>query len=153
MHSICTEQKTKDAETINQSPLSCNKSQKINDTKPILLIVIISTSRSQKVDDTKFHNKDAIKKTRTNHTIKLFTKTKDVKKILLNSQKTFSLEQSLEIENLIFQLTNLLGVWNEDNKDIEVMTMQTREKIELGHKNLLKILTTRINLANATNHN
>ena len=33
------------------------------------------------------------------------------------------------------------------------MTTQTRDKIELGHKDLLKILATRINMANAANQN
>lgn len=32
------------------------------------------------------------------------------------------------------------------------MTMQIREKIKPKHKNLLKILTIRINLANGANH-
>lgn len=149
----CAGQKAKDAEIVNQSPLLCNKSQKVNDAELILSIVITPTSRDRKIEDTKFRAEDAIKKTRTNRIIKLSAKAKDAKKVLSNPQKTFSLKQSLEIENFIIQLTNLLGAWDEVNENIEVMTTQTREEMEPGYKDPLKILATRIILANAANQN
>ena len=59
------------------------------------------------------------------------------------------MEQSLEIENLIIQLMNLLGAWDQDDEKIKVITTQTREKTKPGHEDPLKILATRINLANS----
>ena len=64
-----------------------------------------------------------IKKTRTGQVIKFFAKVKDVigmRDSSSNSGKVFPLEQSSEIENLIVQLTNLLGAWNENNENISV---------------------------------
>ena len=90
-----------------------------------------------------------MKKTCTCRTIKLSAKAKDAKEVLSNFQKTFLLEQSSEITNLIVQWTNLLRAWDEDDENIEVMTTQTREETEPGHEDHLKILATRINLANA----
>lgn len=92
-----------------------------------------------------------MKKTCIDRIMKLSAKAKDAKEVLSNPQKTFFLEQSLEIENLIVQLTNFLEVQDEDDKNIEVITTQTREKTKPGCKDLLKILATRINLVNAAN--
>lgn len=85
-------QKAKDPKKANQSLFPCNKGQKVNDTKPILSIVITPTNKGQKVDDAKFCTKDAIKKTYIGRIIRLSAKAKDVKKVLLNPQKTFLLE-------------------------------------------------------------
>lgn len=90
----CINEKAKNAKIVNKSPFSCKKIRKVNDSKPILSIVITPTNRNQKVEDVKFHAKDAIKKTCTGHIIKLSIKAKDAKKILLNLQKTFFLKQS-----------------------------------------------------------
>lgn len=73
----CIGQKAKDAEIVNQFPSPYNKDQKLNNTEPIPLIITIPTSRSQKVEDAEFCTKNAIKKTRTSRTIKLFAKAKD----------------------------------------------------------------------------
>lgn len=97
----CVGQKAKVVEIANQSPPPCNKSQKVKDVELIPLIVTILTSRGRKVEDTELHAEDAMKKTHTSRTIKLSTKTKYAKKILSNPLKTFLLEQSLEIKNLI----------------------------------------------------
>lgn len=80
-----TGRKAKDAEIANQSFCPCNKGQKINNTELIPTIVIILTSKSRKIEDTKFCAKDAMKKTCTSRIIKLFVKAKDAKKILSNS--------------------------------------------------------------------
>lgn len=93
-----------------------------------------------------------MKKTHTSCSIKLSAKVKDIKEITLNPQKTFFLEQNPKIKNLIFQLTNVLKAQDKDDENIEVMTTQTREEKELGYENPLKILVTKINLANATYH-
>lgn len=55
-------------------------------------MITIPTSKSQKIDDTKFRTKDAMKKTRTGRIIKLFAKSKDVKEVLFNPQKIFPLD-------------------------------------------------------------
>lgn len=78
-------QKAKDIKIANQSIFSYNKGQKINDAEPIPSIVIIPTSKEQKVENAKSYTEDTIKKTCTGHIIKLSIKTKDAKKILLNS--------------------------------------------------------------------
>ena len=44
-----------------------------------------------------------------------------------------------------------MGAWNKNNKNIEVMITQIRIEIEQKHKDFLKILAARINLANAAN--
>lgn len=77
-------QKAKDAKIANQSLLPCNKGQKVNNAELIPSIVIISTSRNQNVEDVKSHAKNAMKKTCTSLTIKLFAKGKDAKEVLLN---------------------------------------------------------------------
>lgn len=46
-------------------------------------------------------------------------------------------------------MTYFLEAWDENDKNIEVMTTQTRKKIEPKHKDPLKILAIRINLVNA----
>ena len=104
--------KAKDAEIANQSPPPRNKSPKVNDAEPIPSIVTTLTSRGQKVEDAEFCAEDAMKKTRTDRTIKLSVKAKDAKEVPSNLQKTFLLEQNLEIKNLIIQLTNFLGPWH-----------------------------------------
>lgn len=72
----------------------------------------------------------------------------------LSSQK--SLEQSSKIvKNIVIHLSYLLEIWEENNKDIAtiVMDTQTRENLEPQNKDLLRILVTRINSANVTDQN
>ena len=145
----CIGRKVKDVEIANQFLPPCNKGQKVNDAKPISLIVTFPSSRGQKVEDAECCAEDVMKKTCTSRTIKFSGKAKNANKVSSNPQKTFPLEQSLEIKNFIVQLTNLFGAWNEDDEKIEIMIMQTREKTELKHEDPLKIFATRINLANA----
>lgn len=111
-------------------------------------MVTTPISRSQKIDNVEFCTEDVIKKTCTSCIIKLSTKAKNAKKVPSNLQKTFFLEQSLKIKNLIIQLKNFLEAWDEDDKNIKVIIMQTREEIEPGHKDYFKILIAKINLAN-----
>lgn len=80
MNSICAGQKRKNADIANQSPLSYNNSQNINDIKPIPSIVTISTSKYQKFDNAQFHIDDAMKRTCINRIIKLSAKAKNAKK-------------------------------------------------------------------------
>ena len=148
LYSTRVGQKAKDAEKANQSPPPRNRGQKVNDAEPIPSIVTIPTSRGRKVDDAESRAEDAMKITRTGRTIKLSAKAKDAREGPSNPQKTFPLEQNSEIENLIIQLTNLLGAWNEDDENIEVMTTQTGQETEPGHEDPLKILATRINSPN-----
>ena len=114
--------------------------------------VATSISRGQKTIEAESRTEIAMKKTRTGCTIKPSAKAKDARderESPSNPQKTPPLEQSSEIENLIVQLTNLLGSWDVNDEGIEVRLTQTEEDTKPGYKDPLRILATRINLANA----
>ena len=102
----------------------------------------MNTSRSQKVVDAESYTESAMKKSHIGQIIKFSAKVKDF-------IETSGEQQNLEIKNLIIQLTNLLEAW-EENEYISVNLTQIEEE-KSGHKDPLKILATKINLANATN--
>lgn len=79
-------------------------------------------------------------KTRTGRTVKLSAKASDARSPL--GHKSTPAEQSSEIEDLIVQLTHLLGAWEEDNTN--AMASQVEES-ESAQDDPLKILATRIN--------
>lgn len=76
-----------------------------------------------------------MKKTCISYIIKLFAKIKNAKKILLDAQKIFFLEQSSKIQNFIVQLINILRAGDKNDNNTEVISMQTREKIKPRHEN------------------
>ena len=83
-------------------------------------------------------------KTRTDRTVKLSAKARDARSP--PGQKSTPVEQSSEIEDLVVQLTHLLGAWEEDN--INAMATQAEES-ESIQEDPLRILATKINSANA----
>lgn len=136
-------QKVLGAEKAKQSPLLRKRSRKVNDVEPIPSIVTTS-SRGRKVDDADSRAVDAMK-TRTGRTVKLSAKAKDARDPLY--QNSTPGEQSSEIEDLVVQLTHLLGAWENDD-NIKVMSAQAEESGPM-HEDPLKILATKINSANA----
>lgn len=121
-------------ERAKQSSPSCKRSQKVNDTKTILLIT------------TTFHAKNTINKTCTSRIIKLITKAKDTRGSFISFQKF--LEQSLKIvKNFVICLSHLLKIWKENIRVIIaiIMVIQIRKNLELETKDHLKILITKIN--------
>ena len=135
-----SDRKVLDAEKAKQSSPPRKRSQKVNDAEAIPSKVATS-SRGKKVAYS--HTLDAMK-TRTGRTVKLSAKARDARSPL--GQKSTPAEQSSEIEDLIVQLTHLLGAWEEDNTN--AMASQVEES-ESKQDDPLKILATRINLANA----
>lgn len=135
-----SDRKVLDAEKAKQSSPPRKRSRKVNDAEAILSKVATS-SRGKKVAYS--HTLDAMK-TRTGRTVKLSAKARDARSPL--GQKSTPAEQSSEIEDLIVQLTHLLGAWEEDNTN--AMASQVEES-ESAQDDPLKILATRINLANA----
>lgn len=73
------------------------------------------------------------------------------------------IEKGLEVENLIFYLTNLLNSQNKDKRKKELYVKEytkgadyglQRDKSESPHKeNLIILLATKINLVNVKNYN
>ena len=125
------------------NPLPPRKRSRKVDNAEAIPSKVTTSSRGQKVDDAHSRAVDAMK-TRTGRTVKLSAKARDARSPL--GQKSTPAEQSSEIEDLIVQLTHLLGAWEEDN--INAMATQAEES-ESIQEDPLRILATKINSANA----
>ena len=132
--------------------MNTSRDEKIVDAK-FRAEAAMNMSRGPRVVDTESRAEVAMKKTCTGRIIKPFAKAKDAidtREDQSSLQKAPSPERISEIKNLIVQLTYLLEAWDKNDEDISANLTQTEEDTELGHDDPLRILATRINLANAT---